>query len=261
MPKAKRRTRTTQRTAKAKRTPALKATRIAKAKRTPKRKPRAAAPAHPAPRARTAATGKRRPAPSMPSALLDASEAADVLTVPARTALSIDGEGGPHGEAFGRAVGALYGVAYTLKFARKPSGSDFRIGPLEGRWWAEGAADRAAVPPIDRWRWRLRIWVPDDVDEDELADVLQAATMKRGGKLEGSAEARRVAVERVPAQTMGRVLHVGPYADEPRSFAKIEAALAAAGRRAGLPHLEIYLSDPRRTAPSRLRTALLLETA
>jgi hypothetical protein len=70
-----------------------------------------------------------------------------------------------------------------------------------------------------------------------------------------------VAVERVPARTMGRVLHVGPYADEARSFAKIEAALAAGGRRAALAHLEIYLSDPRRTRPEKLRTGLLLELA
>jgi hypothetical protein len=197
----------------------------------------------------------------MPAVLLDAGPVADVVDVPARTALAIDGAGGPAQEPFGRAVGALYGVAYTLKFARKPAGGDFRIGPLEGRWWAEGAADRASVPPIDQWRWRLRIAVPDDVDEHELADVIQAATMKEGGKLEGSAEARRVAVERVPARTMGRVLHVGPYADEPRSFAKIEAALAAGGRRAALAHLEIYLSDPRRTRPEKLRTGLLLELA
>jgi hypothetical protein len=60
---------------------------------------------------------------------------------------------------------------------------------------------------------------------------------------------------------MGRVLHVGPYADEPRSFAKIEAALASAGRTPGFPHLEVYLSDPRRTKPAKLKTVLLLETA
>lgn len=204
---------------------------------------------------------KAEPGLPMPELLYAATESADVVTVPSRATLSIEGAGGPHQEPFGRAIGALYGVAYTLKFSRKPSGGDFRIGPLEGRWWAEGAASRATLPPIEQWRWRLRIAVPDGVDEHELADVIQAATMKKGGKLEGSAEARRVALERIPAQAMGRVLHVGPYADEPRSFAKIEAAIAAAGRRAGLPHLEVYLSDPRRTKPAKLKTVLLLETA
>jgi hypothetical protein len=157
-------------------------------------------------------------------------------------------------------VGALYGVAYSLKFTRKPAGGDFKIGPLEGRWWAEGAL-AAGVPPRETWRWRLRLGVPDDVTDHEVADVIQAATMKKGGKLEGSADARRVALERIPAATMGRVLHVGPYADEPASFGKIRAALGAAGRSGGDAHLEVYLSDPGRTKPERLKTALLLELA
>jgi len=58
---------------------------------------------------------------------------------------------------------------------------------------------------------------------------------------------------------LGRALHVGPYADEPRTFARIDAALATAKRRPARAHLEVYLSDPRRTAPARLRTVLLRE--
>lgn len=219
----------------------------ARASRPPKR---------PAPRRRVAA-----PTLPMPGALLAARPLADLVEVPARTVLSIDGAGGPELQPFQLATGALYGVAYTLKFTRKPSGGDFKIGPLEARWWAEGvlAASAEGVPPRDTWRWRLRIAVPDEVTEHELADVIQAATMKKGGKLEGSADARRVALERIPAATMGRVLHVGPYAEEPASFEKIRAALASAGRTGGRAHLEIYLSDPRRTKPERLKTGLLLE--
>ncbi len=199
----------------------------------------------------------------MPPALLTARRLPDVVDVPARTVLSIEGAGGPELEPFKRSVGALYGVAYTLKFARKPAGGDFKIGPLEGRWWAEGvhAASTEGVPPRETWRWRLRIAVPVDVTEHEVADVIQAATMKKGGKLEGSADARRVALERVPAATMGRVLHVGHYADEPASFEKLRAVLAEAGRAGGDAHLEIYLTDPRRTPPERLKTGLLLELA
>lgn len=237
--------------------PAAKAPRKVLPKKRPAKRPAKAG--RPVPK-RRAAAHPRAPRLPMPEELLTATGAADVVAVPARTVAAIEGAGGPHGDEFGRSVGALYGVAYTLKFSRKPAGGDFQIGPLEGRWWADGAASRAAPPPIDQWRWRLRIGVPDDVDEHALADVIQAATMKKGGKLFGSAEARRVAIERVPAQTMGRILHLGPYADEPRSFAKIEEALAAARRTPAFPHLEIYLSDPRRTKPAKLKTVLLLET-
>jgi hypothetical protein len=199
----------------------------------------------------------------VPAALLSAKPLADVVEVPARTALAIEGAGGPEQEPFQRSVGALYGVAYTLKFARKPAGGDFKIGPLEGRWWAEGAqaARATGVPPRETWRWRLRLGVPDDVTEHEVADLIQAVTMKKGGKLEGSADARRVTLERIPASTMGRILHAGPYAEEPASFEKIRVALSAAGRTGGDAHLEVYLSDPRRTTPAKLKTALLLEIA
>lgn len=220
-----------------------------------------------APRRGRAAAGKRapaRPAPPglpMPEALYRGRPEADVVEVPARTALSIDGAGGPEQEAFGRSLGALYGVAYTLKFSRKGRGRTFRIGPLEGRWWAEGAGNRFGVAPRETWRWRLRIAVPGDVTAAEVAGAIGTATGRKGGKLEGSADAARVALERIPAEAMGRVLHVGPYADEPASFEKIRAALAAAGRTGGMAHLEVYLSDPRRTRPEKLRTVLLRELA
>ena len=217
----------------------------------------------PASSARAGERAQRRPAKAllpMPAALLEATAEADVVDVPARTVLAIDGAGPPDGEAFQKSVGALYGAAYGLKFARKTDGGGFKIGPLEGRWWAEGVPEGlAAPPPREAWRWRLRIAMPDGVRASDLAEVVRAAVSRKGGKLEGSAEARRVRLERVPRARLGRVLHVGPYADEPRSFSRVDAAVAAAGLRPARVHLEIYLSDPRRTAPARLRTVLLRE--
>jgi hypothetical protein len=189
--------------------------------------------------------------------LLDATTTPDVVDVPARSAVAIDGAGPPDEPGFERAVGALYGVAYGLKFARKPSGRDFKVGPLEGRWWAEGAPEGVLQAPRDTWRWRLRIAVPDDVVEADVAAVVRAAVAKKGGKLEASAEALRVALERIPAARAGRILHVGPYATEPASFARMGEALAAARLRRAHPHVEVYLSDPRRAKPEKLKTVLL----
>jgi len=217
-----------------------------------------------------AALGKaaaRRPPASkaplpMPRALIDAGSDPDVVALPARRAVAIDGAGPPDGGAFASSLGALYGGAYGLKFARKGRGAaTFAIGPLEGRWWAEGAGADLATAPRAAWRWRLRIAVPDDVGHAELGEVVRAATSKKGGKLEGSAEALRLFVERIAPARHGRILHVGPYSEEPRSFARIDAALAQAGLRPARSHVEIYLSDPRRTAPARLRTVLLRELA
>jgi hypothetical protein len=195
----------------------------------------------------------------MPDVLFDAKAIADVVRVPARAVVAIEGRGEPGGPAFQDAIGAVYGVAYTLKFTRKPSGDDFRIGPLEARWWTDDPKRSINEVPRSEWRWRLRLAVPRDVKGVDVSRAIHAATTKRGGKLEGSAAAVRVALEHVGAARMGRVLHVGSYGDEAASFAKILAAVEAAGLAPRHAHLEVYLSDPRRTSPAKLRTVLLLE--
>jgi hypothetical protein len=75
----------------------------------------------------------------------------------------------------------------------------------------------------------------------------------------GRAEAARVHVERIAPARHGRILHAGPCAEEPRSLARVDAALASAGLRPARAHLEVHLPDPRRTPPARLRTVLLCE--
>jgi hypothetical protein len=197
----------------------------------------------------------------MPKLLLDATAQADVVTVPARKVLAYEGQGAPESEAFQRAFGALYGIAFTLKFARKfAGGNEFKIGPLEGRWWAAMEGADFVKAPRDTWRWRLRIAVPDDVTEAEVAATIEAAITKKGGKLEHSADAKKVVLEHVSAQRVGRALHVGPFAEEGRTFEVIGEALARAGVKPAFSHIEVYLSDPRRTPPARLKTVLLRET-
>jgi hypothetical protein len=197
----------------------------------------------------------------MPAVLYDATETADIVTVPARTVLAIANQGAPESDVFQESVGAMYGVAYTLKFARKKAGGrDFKIGPLEARWWAADGKRPLMDVPRAEWQWELRLAIPADVTAPELAAVIAAATAKKGGKLAGSAAARRAKVEHLPAARYGRVLHVGPYGEEARSFDKIIAAFEAAGLTPKHRHSEVYLSDPRRTKPARLKTVLLLET-
>jgi len=209
-------------------------------------------------------TGARDGDPT-PQALLDATPDADLVRIPARTAVCIDGEGDPASASFERCLGALYGVAFTLKFARKKARkATFKIGALEGRWTLSpdtGGTAPGATPPREAWRWRLRLALPRDVTAQEVAEAIHEAVSRKGGKLEDSREAGHVALERIAAKRFGRVLHVGPYADEPRSFERIRAALAAAKAKPEHGHLEVYLSDPRRTPPARLRTVLLLPIA
>jgi hypothetical protein len=194
-------------------------------------------------------------------ALVKAKATPEIVTVPERMALAIDGRGAPAGEPFQQAMGALYGVAYALKFSRKKSrrGVPFKVAALEGRWSAEGWQDEATIPPPEYWTWRLRIAVPPDMTETEIAASVRDVTTKRRGKLEGSSVASRLFLERIPEGPCGRILHIGPYADEPRSFAALAPVIQAAGLRPLHSHLEVYLSDARRTSPEKLKTVLLKE--
>lgn len=195
----------------------------------------------------------------MAPTLVKATTKPEVVTVPARLAVAIDGKGAPSSDDFQQAVGAIYGVAYGLKFGRKKTGrgTPFKVAALEGRWSAEGWKDTSKSPPPELWTWRLRIAVPPDTTDAEVAALIRETTTKKGGKLEGSKVATRVFLERIPEARCGRILHIGPYADEPRSFAVLAPVIEAAGLRPSHHHIEIYLSYPRRTAPEKLKTVLL----
>ncbi len=210
-------------------------------------------------------TAQAKPAAAplaMPRVLWDATTTPDVVSVPTRTVLTLDGQGAPEGETFQNCVAAIYGVAYTLKFGRKKAGRrDFKIGPLEARWWTDHPARRLPDAPRESWRWQLRIALPKDVSAVELAHTVEAATHKKGGKLEGNADVTRVALSQLPAIRCGRVLHIGPYATEGASIGRIMTAVEGAGLTSGNAHAEVYLSDPRRTKPEKLKTVLLLEVA
>ncbi len=204
-------------------------------------------------------TVSTRAALPMPHELVDATTDADLVTIPARSVLSIDGSGEPGGDRFQHAIRALYGIAYTLKFTRRREGRpDFGIGPLEGRWWSDQIIP-CTRSPRHTWRWTLRMAVPRDVTKAELARAIDAATTKRGGALQHSADARRVELERLPRQRMGRILHIGPYATESASLTKVRDEIERRGGSCADRHLEIYFGDPRRTRPERLRTVLLRE--
>ena len=196
----------------------------------------------------------------MPRELLDAATEPDIVDVPARTVVAIDGKGEPGGNAFTRSLQAVYGAAYTLKFGRKGTGRPaFSIGPLEGRWWWDRPGP---TPPAPKdWRWTLRIGVPRDVSATELRHAIDAANEKKKRKAGPDPDLGRVHIEKVRRQKVGRILHVGPYSAEPASLEAIARTAAARGRRCSGPHVEVYLSDPRRVAPSRLRTVLLRELA
>jgi len=172
-----------------------------------------------------------------------------VLDVPPGRFLVAEGTGDPSGEAFHAAIGAIYGVAWTVKMTgkREDARRDFKVGALEGLWWGGAPGDSAAKRR--RWRWKLLIRVPGFVT---TADVRRArAALAAKGRAAGD-----VGLERFAEGRAVQVLHVGPYADEPETLARLEAFAREQGLAFDGAHHEIYLSDPTRTAPAKLRTIL-----
>jgi len=170
--------------------------------------------------------------------------------------LAITGHGAPAGEAFQKAVGALYNVAYTLKMAKKFAGRDYKVCNLEGLWWGEKEAENFAAQPPDTWNWKLIIRVPDFISAKDLKDAV--ATLKEKSK---PPEVADVKLEALDEGECVQMLHVGPYGNECETISQMRALAAEKGLSCHGLHHEIYLSDPRRVAPERLRTILRLPVA
>jgi hypothetical protein len=159
--------------------------------------------------------------------------------------LGIEGKGAPGGGAFTDAIGALYGVAFTVKMTRKFAGKqDYVVSKLEARW-PDLTTDR------EQWVWRLMIRTPKFVSQAEVTQAIETL-IKRG---KGS-DVQRVELSPLSEGLCVQALHVGPYDREEETVAMMRAFAEKQGLRFAGVHHEIYLSDPRRVDPSKLRTIL-----
>jgi len=176
------------------------------------------------------------------------------LTIPEHRFVMADGSGPPDPEAFEARAPGLYTVAFGLRFALKRRGVLGKVGPLEGLWWRlDGATDPDQVFASERaeWRWTLMIVLPDEATRGETVDHLAAGRQKLDPEI-----AETLRVDGFEEGAAAQLLHIGPYAEERPSVERLHEAIRAAGHRPCGKHHEIYLSDPRRTAPERLRTIL-----
>ena len=176
-----------------------------------------------------------------------------IVEVPPMRYLAVDGHGDPNtSPLYAEAIEALYGVAYTLKFAsKKELGRDFVVAPLEGLWRAE---DLNAFVTGDKesWDWTLMINQPDWIDDDDVASAITTARAKNPVD-----SLDRLRMLTLAEGTSVQILHIGPYADEGPTLHKLHHEyLPANGLDFNGDHHEIYLNDARRTDPAKLKTVL-----
>jgi hypothetical protein len=175
-----------------------------------------------------------------------------LVTVKKASYLAVSGQGAPGGDEFQTKISALYGMAYTVKMTRKFTGQqDYVICKLEAQWGGDDEGfDFSTVPP-EKWRWKLLIRTPDFVGKDEIDKAARLLIEK--GKGEGVDE---VKLESLTEGTCVQMLHVGPYDREHETVALMKEFAASAGLEFHGRHHEVYLSDPRRVPPDRLKTIL-----
>lgn len=178
----------------------------------------------------------------------------EVLTLPVRRYLAVDGQGDPNtGSEYRDALATLYPMAYRVRaLSVSHLGRDYRIMPLEALWWADDLDAFTAARDKSVWHWQVLNLVPDWVGEDLLAQA--RATLAAAGR--GPMLDRLQVVDLDEGQVV-QTLHVGSYDDEGPLLERVHAHITEErGLRLAGRHHEIYLNDARRTAPGRLRTIL-----
>jgi hypothetical protein len=168
-----------------------------------------------------------------------------LVDIPRLTFLAVDGIGEPDGPQFRAAVEALYAVSYAVRFVLKKAGTlEYSVSPLEGLW-PDATQERAA------WRWTLMIMQPAQATSDLVADAIAARAKKQP-----SATLNKLRLEEHAEGPSAQILHVGPYRDEKVTIDRLLAYLEENGYQVVGAHHEIYLSNPQRTAPERLKTII-----
>ena len=166
--------------------------------------------------------------------------------------LTISGRGEPGGGEFTAKIGALYGVAYTTKMTRKFAGKrDYAICKLECLWWLDDERQDFLTADPQQWNWRLLIRTPGFVRSSEL-DMAVETLLKKGKE----PQVRQVNFESFAEGLCVQMLHVGPYGKESETISQMEAFVGQQDLECHGRHHEIYLSDPRRVPPERLKTIL-----
>lgn len=193
----------------------------------------------------------------------------DIVDVPAFKFITIEGEGSPDEAVFSDYIATLYSLAYTIKMTLKqwavapitaavsgiPRGYfDFTVYPLEGVWDINDQAKACFNGVINKedFVYKLMIRQPDFVDESLYNTMLAIAKQKKKNPL-----LDQISFERVQEGLCIQMLHLGPFEDEPISFQKMEEFATEQGlQRISKVHREIYLSDPAKVTPEKLKTVL-----
>lgn len=179
-----------------------------------------------------------------------------IVDVPAMNFLMIDGAGDPNPSTdFQAAMEALYAMSYTLKFGVKqgkygPTAYDYPVMALEGLWWVDDMT-RFSVDAKGEWHWTVMIMQPDIITPD-MVELARADVAKKKNPI----ALPKVRFEQYHEGPSAQIMYFGPFKDEGPTIARLHEFIESSGHQLRGKHHEIYMSDPRRTAPEKLKTVI-----
>ena len=170
--------------------------------------------------------------------------------------LAVDGMGDPNtSEEYVHAIEVLYGLSYAIKMGNKDI-LEYRVSPLEGFWSVIGFTSSAAIDK-DQFVWTMAIRQPEFVTEEILGQAKEKLTKKKP-----HLDTSRARLESITEGLCVQALHIGPYDDEPATITQMESFAVENGHAMDVSavrrHHEIYLGDPRKSAPEKLKTIIRL---
>ncbi len=179
----------------------------------------------------------------------------EIVEVPPQNYACIDGTGNPNDNLdFQAAIEALYDIGYVLKATRKKAGleSDYKIGPLEALWLSDQEDfDWSNDTKTPAWRWVLMISQPAFIAKSEFTAAIYQLSLKKPNPA-----IAKLYLKQLDEGTVVQIMHVGPCSAEGPNIKAMHAYAEEQGYQLTGQHHEIYLSDPRRAKPEKLRTLL-----
>lgn len=179
-----------------------------------------------------------------------------VVDVPSMNFLMIDGAGDPNtSQDYRDAIEALYTLSYTLKFAVKlgkygGKKIDYPVMALEGLWWVEDMtqfSDKAK----ELWQWTMMIMQPDFITRSMFT-----AARKEVKEKKNPVALAKVCFAKYKEGPSAQIMYIGKFADEGPTIQRLHDFIKESGHKLRGKHHEIYMSDPRRTAPEKLKTVI-----
>lgn len=176
----------------------------------------------------------------------------ELIQIPPTRYLMLDGQGDPNtSEDYRGSFAALYGLAYGLKFHyKKQEDIDYNLLAIEGLWWADPAGS-FSMDQRKNWLWTMMLSIPEFIP-DSLIQTFKIELMRK----KNIPQMEQLYTSWLDEGVCFQIMHIGPYAAEPPTIQFLHSEIQSQGYTLRGKHHEIYLGDPRKSKPEKLKTIL-----